>query len=296
MPFDDNRSGMADLLPSSPDLSAAEEAEPRVIGVDSDDADDLISALSAGTARELLSALHDEPANPAALADRVDTSLQNAQYHLSNLEDAGVVEVVDTVYSEKGREMNVYAPSDRPLVVYAGTEAETSGLKAALSRLIGALGVLALGSAVVERLVGEREDGTFFLGGPAPDDAEAPPTNGTETETPDEVVPDAETPTPDGPGTESTPVPESTQSPMPTGEPTGSPTPAAEPAGTSAPTETPASDALDTPQEAVPAIVDAAGGLPPGLLFFAGGATVLVLGFLWYYRTEVLAALASATR
>ncbi|PSP77332.1 ArsR family transcriptional regulator [Halobacteriales archaeon QS_1_68_20] len=287
---------MADLLPSTPDLSAAENAEPRVIGVDSKDADDLISALSAGTARELLSALHDEPANPAALADRVDTSLQNAQYHLSKLEDAGVVEVVDTVYSEKGREMNVYAPSDQPLVVYAGKEEETTGLKAALSRLLGAMGILAVASAVVEHVVGERDDGTFFVGAPAGGDDGAP-ANTTETGTPEWVAQDAETatPSPEEVGTESTPVPEATESPMPTGEPTSSPTPVAEPTDTSAPTET-VSDAMETPQEAVPSLVDAAGGLPPGLLFFAGGATVLVLGFLWYYRDEVRAALASATR
>ena len=111
---------MADLLPSRSDAPAAEEADPRVIGLDSEDADDLLSALSSDTAREVLATLHEEPDTPANVADRVDTSLQNAQYHLGSLEDAGLIEVVDTVYSEKGREMNRYAPADRPLVVFAG--------------------------------------------------------------------------------------------------------------------------------------------------------------------------------
>ena len=146
---------MADLLPSKPDTSAVEESSPRVIGVDSDEADGLLSALSSETARRLLSALHDEPSNPAALADRVDTSLQNVQYHLSRLESAGIVEIIDTVYSEKGREMNVYAPADRPLVVFAGREEETTGLRAALERLLGGVAILAVVSAIVQQVIGD---------------------------------------------------------------------------------------------------------------------------------------------
>jgi len=141
---------MADLLPSRPDATAAEEADPRVIGLDSEDADDLLSALSSDTAREVLATLHEEPDTPANVADRVDTSLQNAQYHLGNLEDAGLIEVADTVYSEKGREMNRYAPADRPLVVFAGPEEESRGLQSALKNLLGAVGILGVASLLVQ--------------------------------------------------------------------------------------------------------------------------------------------------
>ncbi|MFB6195774.1 MAG: ArsR/SmtB family transcription factor [Haloplanus sp.] len=133
---------MADLLPSRPDTSAADEADPRVIGLDSEDADDLLSALSSDTAREVLATLHDDPDTPSGVAERVDTSLQNAQYHLGNLQDAGLIEVIDTIYSEKGREMKVFAPADRPLVVFAGSEAESGGLESALKSLLGAVGLL----------------------------------------------------------------------------------------------------------------------------------------------------------
>lgn len=110
---------MARRLPSRSDPDV--DAVPRVVGLD-DDAENLLSALSSATTRRLLAALHDEPTNPASLADSVDTSLQNAQYHLDRLESAGVIEVIDTVYSEKGREMDVYAPADQPLVVVAADE------------------------------------------------------------------------------------------------------------------------------------------------------------------------------
>lgn len=146
---------MARLLPSTPDLSRAEEAEPRVIGMDGEDADNLLAAISSDTARRLLGRLHDEPAAPSELADHLDTSLQNTQYHLGKLEDAGLVDVIDTVYSEKGREMKVFAPADRPLVLVAGAEEETATLRSAVTRLLGGLAIIGVASVVVQALLGD---------------------------------------------------------------------------------------------------------------------------------------------
>ncbi|WP_424007634.1 ArsR/SmtB family transcription factor [Haloferax denitrificans] len=145
---------MADLIPSTPDDPDDDrgDRDPKVIGLDSDEADDLLGALSSSTARSVLASLHESPATPSDLAAEVDTSLQNVQYHLGNLSEADLIEVADTRYSEKGREMNVYAPADRALVVVAGREDETKGLKGALTRLIGGVGVLGIGAAVVNRL------------------------------------------------------------------------------------------------------------------------------------------------
>ena len=142
---------MARLFPSRSDPDI--DASPRVVGLDDDDAEDLLSALSSTTAREILAALHDEPTNPAALAETVDTSLQNVQYHLGRLESAGVIRVVDTVYSEKGREMDVYAPADRPLVVVAADNEETAGVSDVLARLLGGVAIVGVASLLAQFLV-----------------------------------------------------------------------------------------------------------------------------------------------
>lgn len=175
------------LLPSKD--PAVPDSDPRVIAVDSDDADDVLSALSAGTARKLLAELHDEPAPPGELASRVDTSLQNAQYHLEKLESAGAVEVVDTAYSEKGREMDVYAPADQPLVICAGNEQETSGLRSALTSLLGSVAVVGVASVVVQELLG-NSIASFFgptvrsgsAGGGEPSSSYLPNGSGSSTE------------------------------------------------------------------------------------------------------------------
>ena len=143
---------MSRLLPSLPDASP-EEREPRVVGVDDDEADDLIAALGSETSRTILSTLHDRPATKSEIADEVDTSLQNVQYHLSRLDEADLVDVVDTAYSEKGREMDVYAAADEPLVLFAGGSEESTGIKTALMRLLGGYGIIGLAAVAAQRLL-----------------------------------------------------------------------------------------------------------------------------------------------
>jgi DNA-binding transcriptional ArsR family regulator len=276
---------MADLLPSSSDASGPASDDPRVVGLDSDDADRLLAALSSRTARQLFAALHEEPATPSALADRVDTSLQNVQYHIEKLADAGVIEVTDTVYSEKGREMKVYAPADRALVVFAGRQEESRGLKAALKSLLGGVGLLAVASVVVDRLLGGPTADLFGLGGAggaggadgggpeytsgegtASGDAGAGGAGGenlsTDASGAADTVTAAETGTPAA--TETV-----TEAPTATPQATGTPTEAA--------TETPATELTTVADAADPTMVDAATTLPPGVLFFLGGLTVLLL-------------------
>jgi len=240
---------MSDLLPSTPDISGADDADPRVVGLDSEDADELLSALSSETARKLLTALHDEPSTPSTVAERVDTSLQNAQYHLKKLDDADIIEAVDTVYSEKGREMTVYAPASQPLVVFAGDEESGEGLQEALAKLLGALGVVGIASLLVQNLVGD--DALFGLTGGGSGGSEGPPFADGGTATP-------------AAGEEAGQAPE-----------VGTPEQVDGPAAVDATTE-----AARTATEAA-----ASGGVPPGLLFFAGAAAVVLVGFaVWYTR------------
>lgn len=68
----------------------------------------------------MFAALHDRPAPPSEVAEQVETSLPNVRYHLDKLEAADLIEVVDVRYSERGFEMDVYAPTDDPLFLFAG--------------------------------------------------------------------------------------------------------------------------------------------------------------------------------
>ena len=132
-------------------MSEGERQEARVIGVDSEDADDLIGALSSDTARDILAELHEEPATPSEVAERADTTVQNARYHLENLSEANLIDVEGTRYSSKGREMDVYAPAE-PLVMFVGTEEKSTTVRDALTRFLGTVGIIGVAAVFVESL------------------------------------------------------------------------------------------------------------------------------------------------
>ncbi|MFB6205714.1 MAG: ArsR/SmtB family transcription factor [Haloglomus sp.] len=94
------------------------EVSSETVGLE--EAGDVVNALTSATARALVEQVYAEPATASELADAADTTLQNAQYHLDRLREAGVVEVVDTWYSERGNHMDVYGPTSEPLVIVAG--------------------------------------------------------------------------------------------------------------------------------------------------------------------------------
>lgn len=88
--------------------------------VASDRCDAAFDVLAGDTARSVLLAVIDAPGTVSDIAVAVDISIQNCAYHLNNLEEAELVTVVDTWYSSKGREMNVYGPTGDPLVFVLG--------------------------------------------------------------------------------------------------------------------------------------------------------------------------------
>ena len=76
-----------------------------------------LGVLSSKTAQEIIAQLQGEPTTNSEIADQVDTSIQNTQYHLNQLCAAGIVTEVDTWYSERGCEMTVYALAAEELVI-----------------------------------------------------------------------------------------------------------------------------------------------------------------------------------
>jgi DNA-binding transcriptional ArsR family regulator len=82
--------------------------DERVVSIGTDESATLCGRLSSETATAIVEALSDEPKTAADVAEATDTSVQNARYHLNRLRDVGMIRVVDTWYSSKGREMDVY--------------------------------------------------------------------------------------------------------------------------------------------------------------------------------------------
>lgn len=112
---------MSTVFPLHNPVNHTPRKRTNIVVSDSERADAL-QTLSSDTAQRILKALSDEPGTVSDVADTVDTSLQNAQYHLTRLSNADLVEAVDTWYSEKGKEMTVYALTAQELVIHFETD------------------------------------------------------------------------------------------------------------------------------------------------------------------------------
>jgi len=77
----------------------------------------IAKAMASQTASDILSALRDAPLSAAEIADRLSIPLTTLKYHVENLADAGLIEVVRTKWSSKGREMKVYGLTSRLIIV-----------------------------------------------------------------------------------------------------------------------------------------------------------------------------------
>jgi DNA-binding transcriptional ArsR family regulator len=143
---------MSRLFPFRSAVDLPTDREPRLVELSDETAEDVFDALSSQTARTMLAALYEKPHTASDLADLADTSVQNAQYHLKKFTAAGLIEVVDTWYSNRGAEMKVYAPVDESLVVFAGQEKESS-FRTLLSRFVGAVVLLGIVSLALGRVL-----------------------------------------------------------------------------------------------------------------------------------------------
>jgi len=135
---------MSRLLPTRTDSSVDRSGEPSVLYVDSEQTQNVVSTLSSDTAFSIFRLLNEQPRTPSETAEQLDLSVQNASYHLENLEEASLVEVIDTCYSEKGREMDIYAVTSEPKVLVLGREGDRASVQRAFGQLAGALGISAV--------------------------------------------------------------------------------------------------------------------------------------------------------
>jgi DNA-binding transcriptional ArsR family regulator len=165
---------MSSLIERLQGESASSDERPLVLDVVGDESDVVLDALAADTRRHVYRELFDSPGTASDLADRMDSSVQNVHYHLSELEDAGLAESVDTRYSPKGNEMTVYGPASDPIVL-VGNEEVTPAVERSLTQIIAGVGLLAAAGLLVQVGVERVARGGRLVGDAA---APASATNG----------------------------------------------------------------------------------------------------------------------
>jgi len=170
---------MSSLIENIQERAGTADESPRVLGVAETETDDVLDALASDTSRSLLRTLYDEPGTPSEIADRCDTSVQNVHYHVSNLEDAALIEPVETVYSAKGNEMTVYGPASDPIVLVGDRDLEPR-VRQSMTDVVTGLGLIGFASLFVQWGAERLADSTPGNGVLAPASPDAAPVHGTD--------------------------------------------------------------------------------------------------------------------
>ncbi|MDO5845459.1 MAG: helix-turn-helix domain-containing protein [Methanocorpusculum sp.] len=117
-----------------------------VIEQGSVEAQKIAKAMSSPTAADLFNTLSLSPMSATALSERTGFPLTTVKYHLENLLAAGLIEVTNTRWSAKGREMKIYAACDKVVVLAPRKRVDVRGI----AERYGAIaGVIAIGCSLV---------------------------------------------------------------------------------------------------------------------------------------------------
>lgn len=144
-----NRESLQTLTEAA-DSETSHNPSLRVADMNDEDVVQIFKALSGKSTYRIYTEIQETPRTASELQDQLETSIQNIHYHLDKLEDAGLIEVVDAQYSEKGTEMAVFGPTHSPLIISFAPEAVHTHIQTTLTRLLSAVAFLGVVSIGVE--------------------------------------------------------------------------------------------------------------------------------------------------
>ena len=109
-------------------------------------------AMSSQMANDILTLLGDGPRSLTDITERLGIPLTTAKYHIENLLDAGLIFVVETKYSVKGREIKLYSLTNQ-LVIVAPRHANVRSLLLKYASLFAVVIVGSLGITIIMPLL-----------------------------------------------------------------------------------------------------------------------------------------------
>jgi len=109
----------------------------------------ITQVISNDTARQIIELLADAPLSASDIAERLQAPLTTVTYNLENLESVGLIKVEKIKYSEKGREVKIYAPV-RKLIVVVPEKTDRKSVVDVLRKYMGVILAAVLASSLIE--------------------------------------------------------------------------------------------------------------------------------------------------
>ena len=108
----------------------------------------IAKAMSSQMASDILQLLAESPQSLTGITERLAIPLTTAKYHTENLLDAGLIQVLETKYSVKGREIKIYSLTNQLLIVAP----RQSNVHSLLLKYASLFGIVIFGSLVIAML------------------------------------------------------------------------------------------------------------------------------------------------
>ena len=114
-----------------------------------DESKKITQVISNDTARQIIGLLADAPLSASDIAQSLQIPLTTIAYNLENLESVGLIKVDKIKYSEKGREVKIYAPV-RKLIVLLPEKTDRKSVGDMLRKYLGVILAAVFASGLIE--------------------------------------------------------------------------------------------------------------------------------------------------
>lgn len=109
----------------------------------------ITQVISNDTARQIIELLADSPLSANDIAQRLEAPLTTITYNLENLESVGLIKVERIKYSEKGREVKIFAPV-RKLIVLVPEKTDRKSVADLIRKYLGIILTALFASSLIE--------------------------------------------------------------------------------------------------------------------------------------------------
>ncbi len=135
-----------------------EDEKLLILPLNDKNSKEISQIISNDTARNILEAIASEQLSASEIAEKLSIPLTTVQYNLDKLNNAGLVKVERTKYSEKMKHVKIYAPQ-RKFVVIVPEKTDRKNVIAALKRYLTVIFFAVVGSGIIEFFTAMRMKG-----------------------------------------------------------------------------------------------------------------------------------------
>lgn len=147
------KNGANDMNATGDDREIVNNSEKLIVLPLGEESKKITQVITNDTARQVMELLADQPMSVSDMAHELDVPLTTIKYNIENLVEVGLAKVERIKYSEKGRQVKIYGPV-RKLIVVVPEKTDSTSIADMLKKYLGVVLAAVFASGIVEILTG----------------------------------------------------------------------------------------------------------------------------------------------